>query len=56
MAGMSPNQPKTPSRNIRVPDDLWEAAKARTTEDGTTVTAVVNAALRAYLGWSERDG
>lgn len=44
-----PNQPKTPVRGVRVPDELWNAAKARARENGTTVTAVVVAALRAYI-------
>jgi hypothetical protein len=29
---------------------LWAAAKAKAAEEGTTVTEVVNAALREYAG------
>lgn len=44
-----PNQPRTPVRTIRVSADLWEAARARAAETGTTVTAVVIDALRAFV-------
>lgn len=44
-----PNQPKTPSRNVRVDDDLWEAVKKATAEDHITVADVVRDALRDYL-------
>ena len=40
----------TMPRSLRIPDDLWHAAVAKAREDGTTVTAVVIAALRAYVG------
>ena len=38
----------TPGRHIRVPDAIWHAAQARAEQDGTTVSAVVVAALIAY--------
>ena len=41
--------PETPARNLRIPDDLWQAAKERAAEEHTTVTAVVIAALRRYI-------
>jgi hypothetical protein len=44
-----PNKPATPGRSIRVPDELWDALRARADERGETVTAVVLRALRAYL-------
>ena len=44
-----PNQPKTPLRNFRIPDDLWDAARAKARAEGRTLTDVVLAALRAYL-------
>ncbi|MFW6776083.1 hypothetical protein ACOACO_17500 [Nocardioides sp. CPCC 205120] len=55
---MSPNQPKTPSRNVRVPDDLWTAAQAKAKSEGLTVSAVIVAALQDYVaaGWSEASG
>jgi predicted DNA binding CopG/RHH family protein len=39
----------TPLRNLRVPDDLWQAAKAKAAAEGTTLTAVLVAALRRYV-------
>lgn len=39
----------TPLRNIRVSDDLWNAVKSKARAEGTTVTAVVVAALKRYL-------
>lgn len=39
----------TPLRNLRIPDDLWQAAKTKAASEHTTVTAVVIAALRRYL-------
>jgi hypothetical protein len=44
-----PNQPATPGRSIRIPDDLWEAALAKAEERGETVTPVVIAALTRYV-------
>lgn len=40
----------TTPRAIRVPDDLWAAALAAAAERGTTVTAVVLAALHDFIG------
>jgi hypothetical protein len=45
-----PNQPKTPMRGLRVPDDLWAAAKAKAASEGRTVTDVIITALRRYVG------
>jgi len=39
----------TTARAIRVPEDLWRAALERARAEGTTVTAVVVAALRRYV-------
>jgi hypothetical protein len=44
-----PNAPKTPSRNVRVPDDLWQAALAKAALQGTTVSDVVRLALERYV-------
>ena len=43
-----PNQPKTPQRTVRVPDDEWDAAKAAAERQGETVTDVIRRALRSY--------
>lgn len=40
----------TAPRAVRVPDDLWHAAVKKAREEGTTVTAVVLAALKKYVG------
>lgn len=40
----------TPIRNVRVPDDLWNAAKDRAQAEGRSVTDVVVEALRQYTG------
>lgn len=36
-------------RSLRIPEDIWSAAVVKTRAEGTTVTAVVVAALRRYL-------
>ncbi len=36
-------------RSMRIPTDLWQTAVARARAEGTTVTAVVIAALREYV-------
>lgn len=42
----------TPLRSVRVPDEVWQAAKARAEAEGTTVSAVIVAAVRKYArGW-----
>lgn len=49
-----PNQPKTPQRSIRIPDDEWAAAREAAEREGTTVSDVVRAALRRYVNASRR--
>lgn len=44
-----PNQPKTPQRAIRVPDDLWRAAQAVAKERGETLSDVIREALAEYV-------
>ena len=39
----------TMPRSLRIPDELWRAAVAKAREEGTTVTAVVVAALTRYV-------
>ena len=36
-------------RSMRIPDDVWTAAVAKARAEGTTVTAIVTAALRKYV-------
>ena len=44
-----PNQPKTPVRTLRVPDELWQAAKTKAATKGTTISAELNAFLRRWV-------
>lgn len=44
-----PNSPKTPTRTIRVSNELWSAVKEKAKIDGRTVTDVIIEALKAYL-------
>ena len=44
-----PNQPATPTRSIRIPDEIWESAVAKAHAEGTTVTEVVIKALERFL-------
>lgn len=43
-----PNQPKTKTRSVRVPEDLWQAALAQAKARDETVTDVILRALRRY--------
>jgi predicted transcriptional regulator len=45
---------RTRGRSVRVPDDLWEAARAIADSRGETVSGVMVASLRRYVrsnGW-----
>lgn len=44
-----PNAPKTPTRTIRVADDLWLAVQKKAAKEGVTVTSVILEALEAYI-------
>ena len=44
-----PNAPKTPTRTIRVADDLWQAVQYKAAADKRTVTSVIIEALEKYL-------
>jgi hypothetical protein len=44
-----PNAPKTPSRNVRVPDDLWQTAMAKALDRGETLSDVIRKALERYV-------
>lgn len=43
-----PKTGETPSRNIRVPDGVWNAVKAKAKAEGRTITDVVVTALHRY--------
>lgn len=40
---------ETTPRAIRIPDEVWQAALEKARREGTTVTAVVLAALQRYV-------
>lgn len=44
-----PNQPKTPARAVRVPDDLWNAARAKADSRGDSLSQIIREALRRYV-------
>lgn len=44
-----PNAPKTPTRTIRVSDDLWKAAQKKAALEGVSITSVIIKALEEYL-------
>jgi len=44
-----PNAPKTPTRTVRVPDDLWLAAQKEAANQGITVTSVMIEALEKFV-------
>lgn len=44
-----PNAPKTPTRTIRVSDELWTAVQAKAADQGITVTSVVIEALEKFI-------
>lgn len=47
---MSDGYERVPHRTVRVPDDEWEAAKAKAAEKGETLSEVIRRALRRYAG------
>lgn len=44
-----PNAPKTPTRTIRVSDELWLAAQKEAAKQEITVTSVVIEALEKFV-------
>jgi predicted transcriptional regulator len=44
-----PNQPATPNRNVRVPDELWDEVLRIAADQHETATEIVLRALRAYV-------
>lgn len=44
-----PNAPKTPTRTIRVSDDLWTAVQKKAAAEKVTVTSIIIKALEEYL-------
>ena len=44
-----PNAPKTPTRTIRVADNIWLAVQKKAASQGVTVTSVIVNALEDYI-------
>jgi hypothetical protein len=44
-----PNAPKTPTRTLRVDDELWTAVQEQARLDGVTVTSIIIDGLLEYL-------
>lgn len=44
-----PNQPKTPTRAIRIEDGLWHAVQQKARQRQETVSEVIRRSLRDYL-------
>lgn len=44
-----PNQPKTPVRGFRIPDDLYREAQQYARENGEDLSSVVRAGLERYV-------
>lgn len=45
-----PNQPKTPVRSFRIPDDIYLPAQEKANREGLTLTEIVIDALVEYVG------
>ena len=44
-----PTSAKTPTRTIRVPDDLWKGVQKKAASEKVTVTSIIILALEKYL-------
>lgn len=44
-----PNKPKFPARTVRVPDELWNAARDKAADRGEILSDIVRRALRDYV-------
>jgi Arc/MetJ-type ribon-helix-helix transcriptional regulator len=47
------NQPKTPTRSVRIPDDEWDAIRSAAAARGVTASDVIRAAVRKDLEGTE---
>ncbi len=44
-----PNQPKTPMKSFRIPEDLYRAALEKARLEGKSLTDIVRESLESYL-------
>jgi len=49
MMGAVANQPKTPHRTVRVPDDVWKPAVEKAESEGTNLSALIREWLVDYV-------
>lgn len=52
---VSPNQPKTPIRSIRVPDEIWDPAKVKVKAEGTNLSELIREFLAEYIDEDEDE-
>lgn len=50
-----PNAPKTPTRTIRVSDELWTSVQKKAAAEGVTVTSIILDALNTYVSDVDSD-
>jgi hypothetical protein len=50
-----PASGETPIKNVRVPQDLWDAVKEEAAIEGRTITDVINADLHRYVTRRRRE-
>jgi predicted transcriptional regulator len=51
-----PNQPKTPTRTVRIDDELWQAAQSAAARNHESITDVIRKALRDYVSRTNSRG
>ena len=49
MRSVTPNQPKTTIRGVRIPDALWHAVQAKAAAEGQTASDVVRDLLTEWV-------
>ena len=50
-----PNQPRTPNRAVRVPDDTWFPAQEAARRRGDTLSEIMRDSLEAYVILSDDE-
>lgn len=50
-----PNQPKTPTRTLRIPDELWDLAKAKARAQNTTISEKARELLTEWVYEDDED-
>ena len=50
-----PNQPRTPNRAVRVPDNIWFPAQDASRRRGDTLSEIMRDSLEAYVIMSDQQ-